>query len=58
MPSTITAVSSRRATTPVARLVYQSAVLEVIPFTKWSLPRRTLEEIWATSVHPLNAWVV
>ncbi len=31
MPSTMTAVSSTRQTTPVARLAYQSAVLEVIP---------------------------
>lgn len=31
MPSTITMVSSTSATTPVARLAYHSAVLEMIP---------------------------
>ena len=32
-PSSITAVSSSSATTPVARLVYHSAVEELIPLT-------------------------
>ena len=32
-PSSMTAVSSSSATTPVARLVYQSAVEELIPLT-------------------------
>src|SRR5215468_1818089 len=32
-PSSITAVSSSSATTPVARLAYQSAVEELIPLT-------------------------
>ena len=37
MPSTITAVSSSRDTTPVARLAYQGAVLAVIPFISSTL---------------------
>src|SRR6266436_5560848 len=37
-PSTTTAVSSSRLTTPVARLAYHSAVLPVIPFMSHPLP--------------------
>src|ERR1700761_1057431 len=55
MPSTITAVSRTRATTPVARLVYQGRVLLVIPFIGPSLAGPARPNLDASSELLLSA---
>jgi hypothetical protein len=55
MPSTITAVSSSRATTPVARLAYQGRVLAVSPFTAPTIAGSRSLKLDNSSALALNA---
>ena len=52
-PSNMTAVSSSSATTPVARLVYQSAVEELIPLTISRIASRSTSRAYKAPLKPL-----